>query len=215
MDLPTFIPIFPLPNVVLFPEVPLPLYIFEPRYREMVRDALAGSRVIGMTLLRSNWESEYAGAPEIYRVGCAGRIVDATPLPDGTFSILLAGLREFELVSEQRERAYRQATVTWRDPVPEEPLPDGLRRDLMRAVEHHVGEDGRALTSELDDEEGAIGDTVLVNFLAFWLELSPVEKQALLEASGHGRATRLLEILEFQRHVTGSGQGDAAGRRMH
>jgi Lon protease-like protein len=180
-----------------------------------VRDALAGSRVIGMTLLRSNWEAEYTGAPEIYRVGCAGRIVDATPLPDGTFNILLAGLREFELVSEQRERAYRQATVIWRDPMPEEPLPDGLRRDLMRAVEVHVGEDGRALTSELDDEDGAIGDTVLVNFLAFWLELSPVEKQALLEATGHERATRLLEILEFQRHVTGSGQGNAAGRRMH
>src|SRR5690349_7326414 len=69
MDLPSFIPIFPLPNVVLFPEVPLPLHIFEPRYRQMVRDALAGSGIIGMTLLRGDWEDEYHAAPEVYRVG--------------------------------------------------------------------------------------------------------------------------------------------------
>lgn len=213
MDLPSFIPIFPLPNVVLFPEVPLPLYIFEPRYREMVRDALAGSRLIGMALLRGEWEPDYAGAPDIYRVGCAGRIVDATPLPDGTFNILLAGLREFEVVNEQRERSYRQATVAWRKPASEEAMPEDLRRDLMHAVEHHVGDAGRELASHLGDEP-ELSDTVLVNFLAFWLELSPVEKQALLEVGGHDRARQLVDILEFQRHMTGSGQADP-GRRMH
>src|SRR6185369_2025719 len=142
MDLPSFIPIFPLPNVVLFPEVPLPLHIFEPRYRSMVRDALAGSGLIGMVLLRDGWESEYHAAPEVYRVGCVGKIVETTPLPDGKFNIVLTGLREFEIVSEQRERLYRQASVVWRaesERAPDAPLPGSLRRDLVRTIERYTG----------------------------------------------------------------------------
>jgi len=213
MDLPSFIPIFPLPNVVLFPEVPLPLYIFEPRYRDMVRDALDGPRLIGMTLLRPDWEAQYAEAPDVYPIGCAGRIVDATPLPDGQFNILLAGLREFEIVSEQRERSYRQATVTWRAPPSDDPLPEELRRKLMHAVEHHVGDVGREIASQLGDEP-ELTDAVLVNFLSFWLDLLPIEKQALIEITGHDRARHLLDLLEFQRHMASSGQADPS-RRMH
>ena len=64
--LPPTIPIFPLPNAVLFPNVFLPLHIFEPRYREMVADALQGDRIIGMVLLRPGWEADYDGRPAIY-----------------------------------------------------------------------------------------------------------------------------------------------------
>src|SRR4029078_2999324 len=108
MELPRFIPIFPLPNVVLFPEVPLPLHIFEPRYCAMVRDALAGPELMGMVWLRGNWQREYHGAPETYRSGCVGRIVETTPLPDGKFNIVLAGVRGFTIASERPGRAYRQ-----------------------------------------------------------------------------------------------------------
>jgi Lon protease-like protein len=69
MRLPDIIPIFPLPNVVFFPRMPLPLHIFEPRYRAMVRDAVKGARLIGMTLLRGDWQQDYAGTPEIFGVG--------------------------------------------------------------------------------------------------------------------------------------------------
>ena len=69
--------IFPLPNVVLFPNVFLPLHVFEPRYRAMVADALNGDRMIGMVLLRPGWEGEYEGRPPIYAVGCAGLITHA------------------------------------------------------------------------------------------------------------------------------------------
>ena len=72
--LPPTIPLFPLPNVVLFPNVLLPLHIFEPRYRDLVRDALAGDQVIGMVLLRPGYEGDYDGRPPIYSVGCAGLI---------------------------------------------------------------------------------------------------------------------------------------------
>ena len=72
--LPPTIPIFPLPNAVLFPNVFMPLHIFEARYRAMVSDALAGDRIIGMVLLRPGYEREYEGRPPIYPVGCAGVI---------------------------------------------------------------------------------------------------------------------------------------------
>ena len=66
------LPIFPLPNVVLFPNVFLPLHIFEPRYREMVADAVASARMIGMVLLRPGWQSDYEGRPPVYPIGCSG-----------------------------------------------------------------------------------------------------------------------------------------------
>ena len=70
--IPTTLPLFPLPNVVLFPGVFLPLHVFEPRYRDMVADALSGDRVIGMTLLKPGWEANYEGRPPIFPVGCTG-----------------------------------------------------------------------------------------------------------------------------------------------
>ena len=77
------LPLFPLPNVVLFPNVFLPLHIFEPRYREMVADALADDRMIGMVLLRPGWEHDYEGRPPIYPVGTSGLITNVERLPDG------------------------------------------------------------------------------------------------------------------------------------
>ena len=105
MDLPARVPLFPLPNAVLFPGVPLPLHIFEPRYRDMVRDAERGeARLIGMVLLRGEWRKEYYGCPEIYPVGCAGRMVSVEPLADGRYNILLHGVREFTVVDERQGR---------------------------------------------------------------------------------------------------------------
>ncbi len=92
--LPPTIPLFPLPNVVLFPNVYLPLHIFEPRYREMVSDALDGDRIIGMVLLRPGWEGDYEGRPAVYPVGCAGLISHAERLSDGRYNIVLQGARE-------------------------------------------------------------------------------------------------------------------------
>ncbi|HEX9368003.1 MAG TPA: LON peptidase substrate-binding domain-containing protein, partial [Vicinamibacterales bacterium] len=116
--LPPTIPIFPLPNVVLFPNVFLPLHIFEPRYRQMVDAALNGDRVIGMVLLRPGWERDYEGRPPVYPIGCAGVITHAERLPDGRFNIVLRGMEKFRIASEETERLYRLATVV---AVPEPP----------------------------------------------------------------------------------------------
>jgi Lon protease-like protein len=214
MELPSFIPIFPLPNVVLFPDVPLPLHIFEPRYREMVRDALAGPGLIGMVLLRGDWHEDYQGAPDVYRTGCVGRIVETTPLPDGKFNIVLAGIREFEIVSEQRERAYRQATVEWREAAASEPLPAGLRARLVQMIERYVCRSGDDVPRELLGD-ARLDDATLVNFFAFWLDFGSIEKQCLLEAAGADRARRLLEMLEFHLYASHAAPYEAGMRRMH
>jgi Lon protease-like protein len=209
----TRLSVFPLAGAILFPRMQLPLHIFEPRYRQMVRDALAGSGLIGMVLLRGDWERDYYGAPDVYRVGCAGRIVESTPLPDGKFNIVLAGLTEFEIVSEQRERLYRQATVSWREPSEVE-LPGDLRAELVAMIERYVGHAGDDETRTLLGDV-SLDDRTLVNFFSFWLDLTTIERQSLLEEHGAARARRLLEILEFRLYARRNGDVDVAMRRVH
>src|SRR6516225_10826754 len=120
--LPPTIPIFPLPSVVLFPNVFLPLHIFEPRYRQMVDASLHGDRIIGMVLLRPGWEGNYEGRPPVYPVGCAGVITHAERLADGRFNIVLRGMEKFRISDEETGHAYRLAHVT---AVPE-PLADSV-----------------------------------------------------------------------------------------
>ena len=96
--LPTEIPIFPLPNVVLFPSALIPLHIFEPRYRALVADALESERLIGMVMLRPGWETQYDGVPDVYPIGCAGFITHADRLPDGRFNIMLRGMEKFRIL---------------------------------------------------------------------------------------------------------------------
>src|SRR3982751_5011891 len=103
--LPAQIPIFPLPNVVLFPEVSLPLHIFEPRYRELVGDALAGDRLVGMVLLRPGWGQDHEGRPAVYDVGCVGVISHYERMPDGRYNLVLQGVDRVRLTGETQERS--------------------------------------------------------------------------------------------------------------
>ena len=125
--LPPTIPVFPLPNVVLFPNVFLPLHIFEPRYREMVADSLAGDRIIGMVLLRPGWEPNYEGRPPVYSIGCAGLITFSEQHSDGRYNIVLRGLEKFRITGEDHSRSYRVAEV---EPLAEEVTPED--RDIVR-----------------------------------------------------------------------------------
>jgi uncharacterized protein len=112
------LPIFPLPNVVLFPNVFLPLHIFEARYREMVADALASDRLIGMVLLRPGWERDYEGRPPVYPIGCSGVITHVERLADGRYNIVLRGLERFRIAGEEDGKAYRRASI---EPLVERP----------------------------------------------------------------------------------------------
>ena len=196
--LPPTIPLFPLPNVVLFPNVFLPLHVFEDRYRDMVADALAEDRIIGMVLLRPGWEEDYEGRPAIYPVGCAGLITHAERLGDGRYNIVLQGLEKFRVLDEDDSRSYRLARVDGIEDVPA----NGDDRDEMRLARRRLeallvpqpkgrGSDTRVPASMADED--------LVNALAQYLELEPVEKQALLERNGLlARCRSLIELLEMK-----------------
>jgi Lon protease-like protein len=94
------IPIFPLPDVVLFPHTMLPLHIFEPRYRQMVQDCLTGDRRLAMALLKPGWEKDYYGRPPIHAVAGAGEIVQHEELPDGRFNIVVRGTMRIGITAE-------------------------------------------------------------------------------------------------------------------
>jgi len=194
--LPPTIPIFPLPNVVLFPNVFLPLHIFEPRYRQMVDDALNGDRIVGMVLLRPGWERDYEGRPPVYPVGCAGVITHAERLADGRFNIVLRGMEKFRVTGEETKRLYREAQIT---ALPES-LTDSVRAEIRSErrrleallVPQPEGSSDSKVPSSMPDED-------LVNALAQYLEFEPVEKQALLERDGLlDRCRSLIELLEMK-----------------
>jgi Lon protease-like protein len=198
MTLPEVIPVFPLPNLVFFPRIPLPLHIFEPRYRAMVQDAARGARLIGMALLRDEWQESYYERPPIFGTGTVGEMVHVEELPDGRFNIVLRGLREYAINRELHDRApYREAIVTWRTPL-SDALPVGMREKITALVHRYLtrlGHDvdqGGLLRGNVDDE-------TFVNFFAQQLDIAPLEKQALLEAASLGdRACRLSDVLEFR-----------------
>jgi ATP-dependent Lon protease len=112
VTIPSEIPIFPLPDVVMFPGVSRPFQIYEPRYKAMVADALKGDRIIGMVLLKPGFEADYEGRPPIYEIGCASHIEDYRELPDGRYLILLRCLAKFRVTGEDQTRPYRIARVT-------------------------------------------------------------------------------------------------------
>jgi Lon protease-like protein len=105
------VPLFPLPNVVLFPRAVLPLHIFEERYKTMTADALSGRRRIAMALLRPGWEKDYYGRPEIAPVVCVGDILTHEQLPDGKYNFLLQGISRARVVREFKGKAYRCADL--------------------------------------------------------------------------------------------------------
>ncbi|MBI4519026.1 MAG: LON peptidase substrate-binding domain-containing protein [Deltaproteobacteria bacterium] len=216
MRWPRVIPIFPLPDVVLFPGVPLPLHIFEPRYCEMVRDASNGAAIIGMTLLRGDWQQDYYGSPPIFAVGCAGRMVSVENLADGRFNIMLRGAREFTIVRKVSGKSYRQAQVTWRPAAANVRLDTERRNRINDLLERFLaGEPETPARRLLDDE--SLSDELLVNFFSYAVEVPGLEKQALLEATSLAqRARSLCTVLEFHLEARRLGaQGAGASERYH
>jgi len=200
---PSTIPLFPLPNVVLFPGVFLPLHIFEPRYRAMTEDALSGDRMIGMALLKPGFEAEYEGRPPIYLVGCVGLITHAERLADGRFNIVLQGVERFRVRDEDGSRIYRLGIIErigGDNPRPSDAAALGQLRDriehlLVPLIERAGGE--LSVPPSMPDAD-------VIHALAQYLDLAPVEKQALLECDTLvARARALADLLEIKAMTSG------------
>jgi len=175
--LPSELPLFPLPEVVLFPNTTRPLLIYEPRYREMVADALATNKIIGMVLLRPGFEKDYEGRPPIYGVGCAGIIDDYKKLPDGRYAILLRGLSTFRIVSEDQRKPYRLATI--------EAMPEQLKNEDRGALSTVRERIAKLLYTVLplgtEPPDPALDDAEFVNVVAQALKMPEEARQDLLE----------------------------------
>jgi Lon protease-like protein len=185
--LPARIPIFPLQDVTLLPSATAPFHIFEPRYRDMVADALAGDSIIGMAVLEPGHEAEYEGRPPVFAIGCAGVIVSAERLPDGRYIIVLRGLTRFRIVGEDQSRAYRLAEV--------EGLPDvvaegdrGLLAQRRRQVEAAI----RARYPRAQLPPVSVTDEEAIDGLALAVPLQAGQRRELLGASGPVERAALL-----------------------
>jgi Lon protease-like protein len=201
---PLRVPIFPLAGALLFPRSQLPLHIFEPRYRAMVRDALASDRLIGMVQPKDEKEP-----PKVYQVGCLGRIVGSEELDDGRFNIVLEGIGRFRILSEAEVMTpYRQVEADragFDDDAEPEPLGIAQRAELEREARRYADALGYAVDWEA---VGRLDDEMLVNGIAQIAPLDAGSKQALLEASDMaGRADLLVQFMQFQRMAPGGADG--------
>jgi Lon protease-like protein len=196
---PARVPIFPLAGALLFPRAQLPLHIFEERYREMVRDALAGPGRIAM--IQPSGEGDH---PPLFRAGCLGEIVGVEELDDGRFNIVLHGSHRFRLIAEADiGTPYRQADVDLA--AFDDSEPDPLPLILRSSVEREARRFGDALGLAVDwDAVGRLDDEMLVNAIAQVAPFDPGAKQALLEEPGlAGRAELVIQLMEFQRLAPG------------
>lgn len=201
------VPVFPLAGALLFPRTQLPLHIFEPRYRAMVRDAMAGDQLIAMVQPRDAKDK-----PGLFPVGCIGRIEASEALDDGRFNIVLEGLSRFRIAREADVATpYRQvdadrSAFTADDDEPE-PLPISLRADLEQESRRYADALGYAVdwgaVARLDDE-------MLVNGIAQIAPFDTGSKQALIEAPDIARrADLLVQFMQFQRMMPGGADGPA------
>ena len=205
-DLPQVIPVFPLPGAILLPRGQLPLNVFEPRYLNMIDDAMAGDRIIGMVQPQAGERS----LPNLSLIGCAGRITSFAETSDGRYLITLTGCARFRLASElQAQTPYRQIRADFapfEDDLSAPPVDDvGLDRDgLLDALRAYL--EMRGLDIDWDTAESAPPEA-LINSLSMALPFDPPEKQALLEAATlTDRSTVLTALLTID--AAGDGDGE-------
>lgn len=197
--------LFPLPNLVLFPNLLQGLHIFEPRYRQMTAEALASDRLIALVLLQPGWEAEYEGNPALHRVACLGKIVADEKLGDGRYNLRLQGLSRVRIVREiDDSKPYRSAEVKLLADI--QIASADRERFLHRALKEEVtawyAKRGpvleiftRLLKSDLP--LGTVADIV-----SFALPLDVARKQKLLETMTVSR--RVLRLVRYLRELSSS-----------
>ncbi|BCM22529.1 LON peptidase substrate-binding domain-containing protein [Mesorhizobium sp. J8] len=197
-DLPTAIPVFPLAGALLLPGGRMPLNIFEPRYLQMIDQAMAGSRLIGMIQPSLDGASRDDGEPELCSVGCAGRIISLAETGDGRYLISLQGVCRFRIVQELGAKTpFRQCKIApFLADLEEDPAAAEVDRPaLLKAFRAYL----QANDLEADWESVSRAENgMLVNALSMMAPYGPAEKQALLEAPDlKTRAETLIAITEM------------------
>ncbi len=195
------IPLFPLATVVFFPNTLLPLHVFEPRYRQMVKDIIDGERIIGMVLLKPGWEKSYEGNPEIYSVVGMGRIVNSEPLDDGRFNIVLYGLKRVKIIDIVKDIPYRLARVEILEDV--HGTNENIYRErIVELILRWNGIIGKEHESHLINIDTRLPLENLIDAIASTSVSNVFEKQELLEEINvQKRAENILTHLETKVEV--------------
>jgi len=186
--------VFPLAGALLFPRSHLPLHIFEPRYRALVKDALARDRRIAMIQPRDHSEP-----PALFEVGCVGRIADVEALADGRFNIVLEGIARFRVVRELSVTTpFRQVEARY-DGFADDAEPIALAAIQRAEIEREARRFARTRGYAVDwDAVGRLDDEALVNGIAQIAPFDVAAKQALMEAlTIPDRADLLAQFLRF------------------
>jgi uncharacterized protein len=188
--------IFPLPGALLFPGMHLPLHIFEPRYRAMVSDAMARDRRIGMIQPRGTVSIGGAEKPELFDLGCVGRIAEIEMLDDGRSNLILEGVALFRLVRElDVTTPFRQVEAELLPVAEQETLSLGRRASLEMEGRAFADRQGYAVDWEA---VARLDDQALVNGIAQIAPFDAAAKQALLEADGiENRAELIIQLMRF------------------
>jgi hypothetical protein len=191
------IPIFPLPNVTFFSQTLLPLHIFEPRYRKMIANCLAGDRLLGVTLLKEGWQKDYFGRPPVCKTFGVGKIIESARLEDGRYNIVLEGLYRVRLIEEYPTRHYRTA----RAHVLQDPPIDLLRpqvTSLMKEIRTLAARLVRLLPQTRDAIQSTLSahphPLVVANQLAASLVVDAYDRQSILEQDDPLRRLHLTRI---------------------
>lgn len=202
--------LFPLPNLVLFPHVVQPLHIFEPRYCDMLADALAGDRLIAMALLQQGWEHEFQNRPAVASSVCVGKIISHTPTEDGRHNILLVGIKRAKIVREiDLERPFRSAEVEIMEdmyPLDESPHRIELTERLQDLFLQFVPEGLAAQESfkQLVGKQLPLG--ILTDTITYALDLPVAIKQQLLSENNVDIRCRILMRCLEQKMKSGSAE---------
>ncbi len=195
------IPLFPLATVVFFPNTLLPLHVFEPRYRQMIKDIIDGERFIGMVLLKPGWEKSYEGNPEIYSVVGMGRIVNSEPLDDGRFNIVLYGLKRVKIIDIVKDIPYRLARVEILEDV-HGTNENVYRERIVELILKWNGIIGKEHESHLINIDTRLPLENLIDAIASTSVSNVFEKQELLEEINvQKRAENILTHLETKIEV--------------
>ena len=205
-NIPECVPVFPLPEVVLFPRQVLPLHIFEPRYRAMTADALRGAPYIAISLLKPGYEADYFShqAP-IHKIVGIGQLAGSEQLDDGKYNILLRGIARARIVEEYPDKPYRLARVEVLHPYCQTPLEERktLRKQLFDAIKRHLISDSECCQhyAQLFEAPLALGE--LVDLVSAGMPVIGELRQCLLSELEDGARTKaLLEHLSTLTSVT-------------
>lgn len=189
------LPLFPLPNLVFFPQTRLPLHVFEPRYRQLVSDIVKSDARFGIVLLKDGWETDYYGSPPIHEYGTIAQIEQSLELPDGRYNLIVNGIARFRIIEAVSEKPYRVARVI-AEPEQSSSMVDAwAQREWLADLSHRYLE---FLPGNSDVPEIATANLgALTNALIMSLSLEIDEKQKLLETSDLlERANRVGAALE-------------------